>query len=728
MFKLPKSSSVKIRGQFPDGLSIQRDANGVPHINANNLNDATWGLGYCHAIDRGMQLQFMRILGQGRLCELLDDTNDNLEIDIFFRRMNWQQGAEKELSKLNSETHEWLLALCDGINAGLKHRTSGLMRLLIGKHEPWTPSDIMLTFRMTSYLTLAQTQAESERLFIELIQNGVSDEKLKSLFPIHDQHIDRALIEKLKLGDRHLPLELLWQSAAPRMMASNNWVVSPKRTASGAALMANDPHLEVNRLPNVWYEAAINYQGQSTIGYGMPGLPGLLIGRNKTLSWGATYTFADTVDSWIEDCKEGQYRVEDEWFKFSQREELITRKKHADHRETFYENHHGVLDGLPTETGYYLATHWAPAESGATTLNAAFALNSVSTVAEAQIHLGAIESAWNWVIADSHGDIGYQMSGLCPIRENNWNGFVPGLGWDKSYDWKGFHPIKDLPRSFNPECGYFVTANQDLNDFGRTSPINMPMADHRARRINDLLSQNAEQDLLSTQAIQMDVFSLQAKEFMDVLKPVLEENFSDQPLAQSLLNWDLCYDKDSIAANLFECFYTELRHLVFQDEQISPELTKHLREQTCLFIDFYQNFDRCLLEPSSVWYQDNNQAECFKQAFLNVCTHFEERTWGQTNTFQFTNILLQGKLPLFFALDSKPVSMIGGRATPHQGQLYEAAGRKTSFAASVRIAADMSEQILHTRTAGGVSDNPFSPWYMSEIQGWLDGTFKTLEP
>ena len=84
-------------------------------------------------------------------------------------------------------------------------------------------------------------------------------------------------------------------------------------------------------------------------------------------------------------------------------------------------------------------------------------------------------------------------------------------------------------------------------------------------------------------------------------------------------------------------------------------------------------------------------------------------------------------MPEFFGIDSEEVPMIGGRATPHQGQLYQSAGRQTSFAASVRIAADMSEEILHTRTAGGVSDNPFSPWYMSEIQGWLDGTYKRVK-
>ena len=728
MLKLPKTQTIRIKGPRPKHLRISRDEHGVPHIDAKSIDDLNWGLGYCHALDRSMQLQFMRILGQGRLCELLDDTDDNLNIDRFFRRMNWRNDAKSVIAQLEPETLSWCQSLCDGINAGFRARRVSLIRVLAGEPEPWTISDIILIFRMTGYLTLAQSQAESERLFIELLQNGVSDEKLASLFPLEGQQYDRELIQKVKLQERILPLELLWQTAVPRIMASNNWVVSGSRTKSGAALMANDPHLEVNRLPNVWYEVVMNCPEYQAMGYGMPGIPGLLIGRSHDIAWGATYTFADTVDSWIEECKDGKYRRGKSWRKFDVREEHILRKKNLDHVETYYENPHGILEGNPQEEGYYLSTHWSPSTYGAAGLNAARQLVRAQNAKEAQQYCGNIESAWNWVIADREDNIAYQMSGLCPKRNNGWNGFVPGLGWDKGYDWNGFYKPADLPNQFNPEKGFFVTANQDLNEYGVASPINMPMADHRARRINDLLSSNDKQDIASTRDIQMDTYSLQAEEYMKILEPILNEHFKDCVLAEVLLKWDKHYDRYSSGATLFEAFYSELRQLVFQDEQISPELSRHLREQTCLFVDFYQNFDRCFLDPSSVWFKEKSQSDCFKQAFDKAKSGFVSETWGEHNRFRFTNILLQGKLPDYLGVDSPELPMIGGRATPHQGQLYLSAGRQTSFAAAVRIAADMSEGMLHTRTAGGVSDNPFSPWYMSEIQGWLDGTYKKLRP
>ena len=45
--------------------------------------------------------------------------------------------------------------------------------------------------------------------------------------------------------------------------------------------------------------------------------------------------------------------------------------------------------------------------------------------------LAGLETAWNWVLADGHGNIGYQMSGLCPRRRAGVRGFVPLRGWDR---------------------------------------------------------------------------------------------------------------------------------------------------------------------------------------------------------------------------------------------------------------------------------------------------------
>jgi penicillin amidase len=729
---------ITVSGPKPKNLSINRNNSGVPLIKADSLKDVLWGSGYAHVIDRSTQLLMMRILGQGRLCELLSDTDDSFKIDHFFRKANWVSSLDEEVAKLDGDSLSLCQSYCDGVNAGLAHKKISAMKLLGYHPEPWRIQDSILVSRMASYLTLAQSQAEIERLFIELVQAGISSEKLAALFPIDVSNFDRELIESVQLGERIVPQELIWNLALPRMMASNNWVIAGSKTSSGQPIMANDPHLEINRLPNVWCEQSLVWPDNSTKGMGMPGLPGIIIGRSKDIAWGVTYTFMDTVDSWVEECKEGKYKRGLKWMTFEKRTEIIKRKKHADEMLHFYENKHGVLDGNPFEAGRYLATKWAADTMGAATLMTSLTLTKATNAKEAADCLAKMESAWNWVIADEQQNIVYQMSGLMPKRHESWNGFSPMPGWDAQYDWQGMVATSELPCLENPEQGFIVTANQDLNHLGKCFPINMPMGDYRARRIAQLIEQSDQHDVNSSQKIQFDVYSIQAEEFLAILLPLLDKS-SEQDSAYSsaytvLKNWNCEYDLESIAAPLFEDFYSALRMEVFGTSKsgTGKEVMRHLSTQTGVFIDFYQNFDRVLLNPDSPWFsQEGNdslsQSEAFLNAFKIAKRKYKAIPWKAVNSIIFTNMLFQGKLPEFMGFDTSPVPIIGGRATPHQGQLYKSAGRQTSFGPSIRIVSDLSEKTLYTCLAGGPSDNRFSPWYLSELEAWQKGIYKKLD-
>lgn len=725
---------ITVSGPKPKNLSINRNVSGVPLIKANSLKDVLWGSGYAHVIDRSTQLLMMRILGQGRLCELLSDTEDSLKIDHFFRKANWVSSLDEEVAKLDGDSLSLCQSYCDGVNAGLAHKKVSAMKLLGYHPEPWCIQDSILVSRMASYLTLAQSQAEVERLFIELVQAGISSEKLAALFPIDVSNFDRELIESVQLGERVVPQELIWNLALPRMMASNNWVISGSKTTSGQAIMANDPHLEINRLPNVWCEQSLVWSDNFVKGMGMPGLPGIIIGRSKDIAWGVTYTFMDTIDSWVEECKNGKYKRGRQWLAFEKRTEIIKRKKHADEMLHFYENKHGVLDGNPFEAGRYLSTKWAADNMGAASLMTSLNLTKATNAKEAAACLAKMESAWNWVIADEQNNIVYQMSGVMPKRHESWNGFTPMPGWDAQYDWQGMVATSELPCIENPEQGFIVTANQDLNHFGKCSPINMPMGDYRARRIAQLIEQSDLHDVISSQKIQFDVYSIQAEEFLAILLPLLA-NSSELGSAHTVLkNWNCEYDLESIAASLFEDFYSALRMEVFgaYKSGIGNDVMRHLSTQTGVFIDFYQNFDRVLLNPDSPWFSQEghdspSQSEAFLNAFKIAKRKYKAIPWKAVNSIIFTNMLFQGKLPEFMGFDTPPVPIIGGRATPHQGQLYKSSGRQTSFGPSIRIVSDLSEKTLYTCLAGGPSDNRFSPWYLSELEAWQKGIYKKLD-
>lgn len=705
-------------------VKIWRDEHGVSHVEGREEIDLYWGLGYCHAKDRGLQMLLMRILGRGQASEHLEASDAMLDIDLFFRRMNWGSDAAVEIDKLTPRAKEICLSYCRGANEYFAQKTPWEFKLLGYHPEPWRLEDIILLSRMTGYLTLAQSQAEIEHLLVEMVQAGVSLAKLEELFPGQLNGLEENLIRNLRLGHRLVPAAVTWNVALPKMMASNNWVIAGSKTASGKPILANDPHLETNRLPNVWYETVLTHGDRYALGATMPGLPGILIGRTNDLAWGATYTFMDAIDSWIEQCKDGRYlRNRNEWAPFRERKEIIQRKKKTPVEVTFYENEHGVLDGNPKQEGYYRATRWSGSHTGALSLNHAIEMWHAASVAEGMDHLGKFESAFNWVLADRHGNIGYQMSGLMPKRRVGVSGLVPLPGWKPENDWDGFVDYRDLPRCLNPEQGFFVTANNDLNGWGKTKPINLSMGPYRAERITELISQQASLRVYDMMNIHFDVYSLQAEEFMRVLEPLLPNT----PAGRILAEWDCSYAKHSAAAYLFEQFYRRLLQTVFGRHGLGEEVTGFLAQESGIFVDFYSNFDRILLSEDSVWFAQEKRDDIFRRVAEEALA-VTPKPWSDMQKLTLRHLLLGGKLPKLAGFDRGPITLAGGRATPHQGQIYRSAGRVTSFAPSFRMIADFAKDELHTNLAGGPSDRRFSKWYCSDLKNWLEGKYKTLKP
>lgn len=291
-------------------------------------------------------------------------------------------------------------------------------------------------------------------------------------------------------------------------------------------------------------------------------------------------------------------------------------------------------------------------------------------------------------------------------------------GWDPKWDWRGFVPPEALPRQYDPPEAVIITANHDLNHLGDVRPINAPMADYRARRIAEMLEEGPC-DLATCARIQMDTFSIQAAEMMEFLRPVLP----DTPAGRELAGWNCRYDLDSRGAVLFESFYRELLIEIFGS--MGEAVIRHLSDATGIFIDFYANFDRVLTAPSSPWLAGRSLDVVYRSAFERV-DETEQRRWGDVNSVLFVNILLGGRLPKWAGFDRGPIAIPGGRATPHQGQIYESAGRQTSFVPVLRVLADLGQEGLHTSLAGGPSDNRFSRWYASDRERWRRGEYKLL--
>lgn len=710
-------------------VHVDRGGGGVPHVSAPDADDALAGLGYCHARDRALQMLMVRILGRGQGSRFLRSDDEMLEIDKFLRRLDFGRDDAEQEARLSPRARAAVDAYCRGANAAFdRHGTPWELRLLgyNVRDDPWTFSDMNLTGKMIGYVALAIGQADVERWLLEMVQAGVPRGHLEELFPGRLGDLDVELLREVRLGERIIP-EGLWREAGiPKAASSNNWVVAGGKSASGLPIACNDPHLQLDRIPAVWYEAVLRWgDGHYAMGATLPGAPGVVAGRNADLAWSVTYAFMDCVDSWVEDCRDGQYRRGDDWLPFRVRDEIIRRKGKPPVAVRYHENDHGTLEGDPHEAGHYLAARWSCGEgTGAESMAAITGMLGAKTVEEGRAHLSLLNnSCWCWLLADRDGSIGFQMSGRMPLRRPGASGLVPLAGWDPENDWRGYADPQDLPRATDPPEGFLVTANDDLNALGRLDPIRLTLAPYRAERIREVLARPGLVDVEQMKALQFDLQSTQAGQFLEVARPILAR-FPGEPNAKFLAEWDLSYRDDSPGPTLFEAFYRALIEEAFGGHW-GPSVMEHLLDHSGILLDSYGLFDRVLLGEASAWFGGRTRAEVYEAALARVMKA-PARPWGEGRGMILKHLVLGGKLPRWLGFDRGPIPLKGGRATVHQGQFASKRGRASTFGPSYRLIADLATDEMHTTLPGGPSDRRTSRWYASGLLDWLEGRYRVL--
>jgi len=720
-------------------FDAKRTENGVVEFWVKNKVDMAKAMGHIHAHDRMMQLMLVRVIGQGRLSELLKSDDDTLIIDKFMREMSFYHEAKKEVQNLSDDVRKFGESYCEGINAYLDNNKRPFEFVLAGlKPEPWKIEDTLLTIKLMSYMGLAQTQQEIEKLILQMVQKDAPIGKLKSLFSPHLDHFTDdqiALVKKAHIYQNPVPDNIKWMAAVPKVLASNNWVLSPEKSKSGNALQCNDPHLEVNRLPAIWYEFIAHTEDNYYMGVNMPGVPGVVMGRNKNVSYGFTYGFMDLVDYFIDEIKDGHFKDEDTLTEITVREELIRRKGKDSVPLYIRESKNGVIEydsEKKLKDGLYLTRAWSGHKNGALgSLNALYNIHDVKSVKEGQKAAQEITISCNWLFSDKEGNIGYQQSGRFPHRQHS--GLHPLEGWKKENRWQDVRPGSDLASIFNPKEGFIATANNDMNEEGKPLSINMPMGSYRADRVKELLESQEKFDIKDMKKYQSDLLSTQARSFIKEITPLLKDE--ENEAANILKNWDLCYDKKSQGSVVFEHFYARLFDIMYGRDFIGSEAWDYIQNQTNTIIDFYACFDDIFIkttdEHTKLWFNKKSKNEYYKEALKLTYDHFKNlkiQTWGDIRKVKMNNLFFDGKLPSFLGFDYGPISLEGNRATIVQGALYESHGRTLTFCPSFRYITDMGIDETHTVLAGGVRDRRFSKYYTSDVENWLNYRYKTLKP
>jgi penicillin amidase len=722
-----RDQEVTLKGTTGN-VKIQRMPDGFPRIESDEQIDLHYGLGYIHGHDRQMHMWLLKIIGRGRASELLKADEELIELDKFMRWINLSGNIADDVLQLSDETGAVLKAYCRGVNDAVSDSKTPFEFKLTGyKPDRWTPEDVILTMKMMGFVGLSQSQGDAEKFILQMIRNDVPPHKIKELFPNITEEISEDLIKiikQVKLTRPIIPEAIQWLGRLAGFSASNNWAIGPKKTASGKAMLCGDPHLSV-QLPSIFYPALMRCQDYYIMGATLPGVPSVMLGRSTHLAWAVTYGTMDMIDYFIEEVQDKKYRRADKWLPFTVREEIINPRKKDPILLKIYENEHGILEGQPEADGYYLNFAWSARKgTAAESINNLLKIPQAKTAAETMNYFAGLSFApFNWTMADTEGNIGYQLSGLYPKKAEGTSGLLPYLGWDESQDWQGMISPDMYPQAFNPEEGFIITANQDLNHLGQVAPMTLPMSGYRADRIRELLEKEDGLTVDDMKKIHYDRYSKQAEAFMEIIHPLLPSTQNGDILKQ----WDRKYDSASLGATLFERIYLELLKLVFGENGMGVDVVETMITDTAMFAMLHGNFDQVLLKDTSAWFADQPREEIYRKAIDRGLSK-PAVSYGQTRKIYIPNIFFGGKLPKIFGFDYGPYEHIGSRATIPQSQIFKAMGYSTTSAAAYRMIADMDNEELLNNLPGGPSDRRFSKYYKTGLAEWMSARYHVYKP
>jgi len=582
----------KTSGEIAAGVSapatISRDALGIPHIRAANMEDALLLEGYAMAQDRLWQMDGMRRTAAGELAEVAGPPA--LEADRQARRLRMRRVAEQQQQSLAPAERAQIAAFARGVNEYINaHRTSLPVEFALLGYDPrpWTVTDTILCgLEMYRQLTPGW-RAEIEKL--QMLQGG-----------------DRAKVEFL------MPAA----AATAPQPGSNAWAISGARSANGKPILANDPHLEFS-LPSPWYLVHLEAPGLNVTGATIIGIPGVITGHNDRIAWGITNLEFDVQDLYREeiDLQTGRYLFQGHPEQARLERDVIVAKGAPPVPLATLITRHGPL--FVSEGGQQYALRWTAAEPGGIT----FPFLDIDRAHNWTEFLAAIGRfagpGQNFVYADVDGNIGYHATGRLPIR-TKCPGDVPADGVSGECEWEGYIPFDQLPQAFNPPSGIIATANQNpfaSPETGKHKPdaaakssappflVNGNFAPpYRVRQIRTLLESRPKWQPQEMLRVETDVYSAfhqflagQILAAWDRKKPA-----NNQPAADAIAElrpWDGQMKKDAAAPLIVWLTYEELRKAIAQNA--SPRAGA-----TYARIAATASVERLLRERPAGWFAD----------------------------------------------------------------------------------------------------------------------------
>jgi penicillin amidase len=650
------NQDVKLTGLQYE-VRVYRDKYAIPHIYAKTGNDLYMAVGYLLAQDRLWQMDLIRRVTLGRISEIFGE--NFVETDLLLRALRFSDKSERILKELDEKNLAIIKAFCEGVNQYIKSNLKNMpveFTILGYKPDPWEP---LHTLNLLGYMAW-DLKAGWDELVLDDIRKTVDSERYSELLPdystyksvVYPGYDSLMSVSDIESG-MYVLTRQLEEIGADIFDASNNWAVSEEKSSTGKPILANDMHLGLN-IPGIWYQMHQVIENKLNVtGLVLPGAPFVICGHNEHIAWGMTNTYVDNVDFYLEIINpedSNKYEFNGDWKDMVIKKEIIKTKEGKEIEKEIKFTHHGpVISKFKKIKDKAVTMRWVGDEPSNEFLSV-YLLNRASDWKEFREALKTFKNvSQNIVYADVHGNIGMYCAAGVPVRKRT--EIYPLLpGWIDDYEWKGMVAFNKLPYSKNPVDGFVASANNKTVGEDYAYHIGTWYAlPYRMDRIKEVLSGKEvllEEDFIK---LQLDQKSKLAEKYLPLILNAIDSNKLQLKLEKEgfgiLKKWDGSYNKENIAASIFETCYEKLIENIFSDE-LGDELYNRLLKA---FKVVRITLDKIVEREGSKWL-DNISTENYteslndiiEESYKNAISYLQQeygddiQLWKWGNIHQFT--------------------------------------------------------------------------------------------
>ncbi len=716
-------------------VEVFYDDYGVPHIYAQNQNDAYIALGYVHAQDRLWQMELVRRISAGRLSEIFG--KEMIKTDKFFLGLGIEDAAIKSIRKLDTTSQAYKLtkAYLNGINQFIEKGSTPIEYRLIGiEKEKFTIKDIYNVF---GYMSFGFAQAHKTDPLMTNLKNklgeayvqdlGIEISPNSTLIHNHKSTPEKGIASSLTASVNNV----LINAPVPPFVGSNSWVIGAEKTKNKKVIFANDPHIMFSQ-PAVWYQSHIVTPNFEIYGFNLALSPFPLLGHNRNYAYGLTMFENDDID-FYEESENQSYSIRKETIKVKDADDVTIEIRVGKHGPIMND----FIDLIDSDKS--IAMDWIYTKIDNEMLEASYKMSHANSLTEFKEGASAIYApGLNVMYGDAEDNIAWFASAKLYTRTNNANSKFILDGTNGEDDQLNYLDFSENPQAINPPWHYVYSANNQPDSIAGSLYPGYYLPEDRAKRIVDLLKPKNDFTKSDVEAMINDI---QSSVIPDLIPIVLENlnraNLSDneKEAIKILQEWEGDYKTDKIAPTIYTKFLYLFIENTFADEMGEEGFQQFLNTHI-----YKRQIAKQIKMEKSVWWDNistkkiqENRNDIFTKSLHQTVLALEEQfgndiqnwTWDKAITVTHKHAFDKvASLKSFFNVG--PFVTNGSNEVLNnqifdinKSGIYEVKGGPSTRRIIDFSDVENSVAILPT----GQSGNVFSKHYKDQAQKYLEGRF-----